>query len=137
MRNMKRFIKPVHAHCDAPCGHYETDTLKNSAVTCRKLTEKIIALGAAERTPANLSQFVRMVKTKDEHAQICKTQVYILWSDYFKPVHYQRYPELMQQLHRLAQTCSQVRQTTEMAAVEALLEQVGALDKLFQATQAA
>ena len=132
---MKRFIKPVHAHCDAPCGHYETDTLKNSALTCRKLTEKIAALEAAEQNAANLSQLIRMVKIKDKHAQMCKMQVYILWSDYFKPAHYQRYPDLMQRLYQLAQTCSQVRQTVDAAAVEALLEQVAELDKLFKATQ--
>ena len=135
MALMKRFIRPVHAHCDGPCGHYETDTLKNSALTCEKVLAKILALGEAAEPEAK-QQFVRLTAIKEEHAQICKQQVYILWSDYFKPAHYASYPELAEQLYRLAQACSQVKQTLEPAAVEALKEQIEALDAVFKATQA-
>ena len=131
---MKRFIKPAFAHCDGPCGHYETDTLRNSALTCRKLVDKIAALGE-NPAGAELQQLIRLTKIKDDHALICKTQVYILWSDYFKPAHYERYPRLAQQLYQLAQTCSQVRQTAGVAPVEALLDQVAGLEKIFQETQ--
>ena len=132
---MKRFIKPVYAHCDGPCGHYETDTLKNGALTCQKVLDKILALGS-ETDPQTKQQFIRLTAIKEEHAQICKDQVYILWSDYFKPLHYEAYPELANQLYQLAQSCSQVKQTIDPAAVEALKEQIEALDEIFQATQA-
>ena len=133
---MKKFIKPVYAHCDGPCGHYETDTLKNSALTCGKVLDKILAL-KTDADLQNRQQFIRLTAIKEEHAQICKNQVYILWSDYFKPAHYERYPQLANQLYQLAQTCSQVKQTLDPATVEALKEQIEALDEIFQATQAA
>ena len=131
---MIKFFKAVHAHCDGPCGHYETDTLKNSVLTCEKVLAKLLALGEAAAPPAR-QQFIRLTAIKEEHAQICKEQVYILWSDYFKPAHYERYPELASQLYQLAQACSQVKQTLEPAAVAALKEQIAALDEIFQATQ--
>ena len=37
-------IKPVYAHCDIPCGIYETDTMKHSAATCKRMIEKIESL---------------------------------------------------------------------------------------------
>ena len=131
---MKRFIKPVHAHCDGPCGHYETDTLKNSVLTCQKLVAKILALKPSDDLQAQ-QQLIRLTMIKEEHAQICKDQVYILWSDYFKPAHYEQYPELMQQLYQLAQTCSQLKQTVEPSVVTTLIEQVDSLDEVFRATK--
>ena len=131
---MKRFIKAVHAHCDGPCGHYETDTLKNSVLTCQKLVAKILALKPGDDLQVQ-QQLIRLTMIKEEHAQICKDQVYILWSDYFKPVHYEQYPELMQELYQLAQTCSQLKQTLEPSVVATLLEQVDSLDEVFQATK--
>ncbi len=131
---MKRFIKPVHAHCDGPCGHYETDTLKNSVLTCQKLVAKILALKPSDDLQAQ-QQLIRLTMIKEEHAQICKDQVYIIWSDYFKPAHYEQYPELMQQLYQLAQTCSQLKQTVEPSVVATLIEQVDSLDEVFRATK--
>ena len=130
------FIKPIHAHCDGPCGHYETDTLRNGALTCRKVTEKLIALAKEGHTPAAGQQHVRYTMIKDEHAQLCKQQVYILWSDYFKTHHYEKYPELTRQLYELAQLCSQVKQTVDPDLVDELIKRIGDLDKVFQETQA-
>ena len=130
---IQRFIKPVHAHCDGPCGHYETDTLKHSAQTCRKLIVKINNL--PDETGDSRQTFVRLVALKEEHAQICKQQLYILWSDYFKSAHYEQYPSLMQQLHQAATQCSAVKQTLDVAVVDQLLVQLDDIDAIFQATQ--
>lgn len=125
-------IKPVYAHCDGPCGHYETDTLKNSAQTCKKLIVKLLDL---EKKAAG-QDYVRLTMIKEEHAQICKQQVYILWSDYFKSHHYESFPNLMSELHQLAQQCSRVKQTLDLEAVDQLLQRVEALDSVFKQTQA-
>ena len=44
MSFIDRFIKPVYAHCDVPCGIYETDTMQHAADTCLRMIEKIEAL---------------------------------------------------------------------------------------------
>lgn len=130
------FIKPIYAHCDGPCGHYETDTLKNGALTCRKVTEKLIALAEKGHTVEAGQQHVRYTMIKDEHAQLCKQQIYILWSDYFKVHHYEKYPKLQRQLYALAQLCSQLKQTVDLALVDELIAQIETLDKTFKETQA-
>ena len=35
----------VYAHCDVPCGVYETDTMRNAAYTCKVMVQKMLDLG--------------------------------------------------------------------------------------------
>ena len=120
-------IKRVFAHCDGPCGHYETDTLKNGAMTCLKLMKKI-----SELKPDNQQDYIRLIMLKEEHAQLCKQQVYILWSDFFKAHHYEKYTNLHSVLYLLAQQCSLVKQTLDVAVAQELIDSVAKLDKIFQ-----
>ena len=119
-------IKPVFAHCDGPCGHYETDTLKNSASTCLKLVEKILNLKDDDK-----QAYVRLTMLKEEHAQICKNQIYILWSDFFKVHHYQQYNQLHNKLYLLAQQCSLVKQTVDLKTIQHLIDLIAELDVIF------
>ncbi|MCY3804405.1 MAG: superoxide dismutase, Ni [Candidatus Saccharibacteria bacterium] len=119
-------FKIVDAHCDGPCGHYETDTLKNSALTCLKLAKKLLDLTPSE------AQYIRLIMLKEEHAQICKQQIYILWSDYFKAHHYQANPQLHNQLYIMAQQCSLIKQNADIKIVEDFINQIEALDKIFK-----
>lgn len=66
-----KFIKPVYAHCDVPCGIYETDTMKHAAATCRRMVEKYNELGDVS-DPEHHNQFVRIVMYKEEHAKNVK-----------------------------------------------------------------
>ena len=133
---MKFPIKPIYAHCDGPCGHYETDTLKNSAQTCKKLIIKLLDLQTQSSASSNFSQaYVRLTMIKEEHAQICKQQIYILWSDYFKAEHYQEFPSLMEQLYQLAKQASRLKQTVDLKQAEAFLQAIEALDQIFKQTQ--
>ena len=133
-----KFIKPVYAHCDGPCGHYETDTLMNSALTCQKVIAKVLALEeSGSDNIQDKQQYVRYTMIKEEHAQICKQQIYILWSDYFKAIHYEKYPDLTQRLYKMAQICSQIKQTLDLELVIELIRQIASLNEIFRETQKA
>src|SRR5262245_51418663 len=106
-----KFIKPVYAHCDIPCGIYEVDTMRHAAETCLKMTEKINELVVSEEKSDAHSTFIRMLINKEKHAQICKDQLYMLWSDFFKPEHLQKYPNLHDTLWQAAKQCSKVKQS--------------------------
>lgn len=128
-----RFIKPVYAHCDVPCGIYETDTMRHAADTCVRMLEKIEALPDAkgEKTTEH-NNFVRMVGNKEKHAQLCKDQIFLLWSDYFKPEHLQKIPNLHNTMWLAAKQCSTVKQTLDMAEAKKLVEMVAAIAKMFE-----
>jgi nickel superoxide dismutase len=129
---LTKLIKPVYAHCDVPCGIYETDTMRHAADTCLKMIEKIEALpdSMSEKSDDH-NNFVRMVATKEKHAQLCKQQIYILWSDYFKPEHREKFPDLHTTMWQAAKQCGKVKQTISRDEAQKLVEHVATIVKLF------
>lgn len=123
-------IKPVYAHCDVPCGIYETDTMTHAAATCLRMIEKIEALGEVDSLEKQ-NNFARAVATKEKHAQKVKHEVYVLWSDYFKPEHLEKFPELHDTLWQAAKQASKVKQTVSADECKLLIEKVQAVSDLF------
>lgn len=131
-----KLLKTVHAHCDIPCGIYETDTMSHSAETCRRMLQKIEELGELD-TVEKHNTFVRSVMNKEQHAQKVKNELYILWSDYFKPEHLETHPDLHDRLWKAAKQASTVKQTVSMNEVERLIDAVHDISHIFQETQQA
>ena len=128
------YIKPAYAHCDIPCGIYETDTLVHSAETCRRMIQKIEELGQLDSVEKH-NTFVRSVMNKERHAQKVKDELSILWTDYFKPEHLEAHPDLHEVLWKTAKQASVVKQTVSMEEAEALNARVHDVVHLFQATK--
>ena len=122
-------VKSVFAHCDIPCGIYETDTMKHTAATCLTLAKKLAELDKADDDYHN--QLTRIVMSKDEHAQRCKQQLYILWSDYFKPPHLDKYPDLHDKFWWAAKQCGQVRQSAQTEPAQKLVKLVDEIAHIF------
>jgi nickel superoxide dismutase len=131
---LQKFIKPVYAHCDVPCGIYETDTMKHAAATCRRMVEKYNELGDVS-DPEHHNQFVRIVMYKEEHAKKCKEQLYILWSDYFKPEHLVKFPELHTKFWLAAKQCGKVKQSLSLEECDKLISQVQEIADMFAASK--
>lgn len=132
MKIAKKFIKPVYAHCDVPCGIYETDTVKHAADTCLKMIEKIESLGELD-SHDKWNNFVRMVATKEEHAQRVKDQLFILWGDYFKPEHLKEHPGLHELVWDAVKQASVVKHSVNKDACHILIGKVKAVDEVFSA----
>ena len=131
-----KLFKPAYAHCDIPCGIYETDTMSHSAETCRRMIQKITELGELDSVEKH-NTFVRSVMNKERHAQKVKDELYILWSDYFKPEHLAEHPDLHETIWKAAKQASTVKQTVSMEEAEALIALVHDIAHLFQATKRA
>lgn len=131
-----KLIKTVYAHCDIPCGIYETDTMMHSADTCRRMIQKIVELGELDSIEKH-NTFVRSVLNKEKHAQKVKDELYILWSDYFKPEHVEKYPDLHDQLWKAAKQASTVKQTVSTDEVDKLISMVHDVAHLFADTKQA
>ena len=128
---LKRLIKPVYAHCDVPCGIYETDTLRHSADTCLRMIEKIEALGAIDSQDKN-NNFIRMVQNKEMHAQKVKSELALLWTDYFKPEHLQKFPDLHEVIWNASKQASKVKQTVDRSECENLISEVKKVSEMFE-----
>src|SRR5207253_7250178 len=88
LMDLRSLIAPrlvAHAHCDIPCGIYDPTAAKIASDTVAKMVEKIT--GSTGTDDASRNTYIRSIAVKEEHAQICKKELLILWTDYFKPEH--------------------------------------------------
>jgi len=133
-----RLLRPTvvaHAHCDIPCGIYDPTPAKIAADTVAKMVEKIGALPKDGTDATTRGNFVRMIAVKEEHAQICKKELEILWSDYFKPEHLEKYPKLHDTFWKAAKLCSKNKQNVDAAAAAELQAAVKEISDMFWATK--
>src|SRR3990170_3933268 len=83
--------RTAHAHCDIPCGIYDPHHAQLAAHTVIRMNLLINELkkpgpnAAAEERQDYANKLSRYVATKEQHAEIAKHEVRILWADYFKP----------------------------------------------------
>ena len=143
LRAFDRIAAPAtaDAHCDIPCGIYDPAGAKTAADTVAKMVEKIDGFakeiptvqGAAEVTARN--NFVRSVQVKEEHAQLCKKELLILWTDYFKPEHLAKYPDLHETFWKAAKLCSKNKQSVDAKAAADLQAAVKEISDIFWATK--
>lgn len=127
----------AHAHCDVPCGIYDPHHAQVAAQTVQTMITKMRALTppAADADLATRQAYentvIRMVKTKEEHAEEVKRQVLILWTDYFKPPHFERWPDLHQKVNTTCKTASRCKQEPSEEAAQQLRDQVDEIANIF------
>ena len=124
----------VYAHCDIPCGIYDPIAAKIAAQTVQKMVLRIQALQQGDDDAAYANSMVRYIKVKDEHAELCKHELRILWADYGWP----NLPEgfdLHGSFNAALKLAGRCRQTVDMAACEELVAAVDNIATAFWATK--
>ena len=129
-------LPTAHAHCDIPCGVYEPDSMAWAAETCFKLAQKLEGLelpsSANKHEVLDFHNTVtRVVMVKEEYAEICKRQVLILWTDYFKAEHLEKWPNLHDTVWKITKQCSVVKRSVSSAEAQKLKDMVGELAEIF------
>src|SRR5256885_15341278 len=134
-------IEIAQAHCDVPCGVYDPASAALAAKTVAVLAKKIVDLPmpAASAPAAEQKAFentvTRMVQVKEEHAQLCKKELLILWTDYFKPQHLELFPKLHDTFWKAAKLCSKNKQSVDAKAAADLQAAVKEIADIFWATK--
>ena len=134
-----RLLRPTtvaHAHCDIPCGIYDPTPAKIAADTVAKMVEKIGQLPElSKRTENDRGNLIRMVTVKEQHAELCKKELQVLWSDYFKPEHVQKYPNLHDTFWKALKLASKNKQNIDAQAAADLQGAVKEISDIFWATK--
>ena len=121
--------KIVYAHCDIPCGIYDPHAAQMAAHTVIRMVK---LLTEAQGDPHKMA---RLTKVKEEHAELCKHEIRILWGDYFKPEHVEKYPDLHELVWKVMKLGSKARQEVNLQAAEELLETVNKIAEIFWETK--
>ena len=131
--------KVVYAHCDIPCGIYETNTMVMAADTVAKMVEKMMEAKAPSTDPQQhrefTNNFIRLIHTKEEWAQKCKQEILILWTDYFKEEHLAKFPDLHTKVWKATKLCSQAKRTVDLKVVADLKAAVAEIARIFAETK--
>ncbi len=125
----------VHAHCDGPCGVYDPSSSRVAAEAVLSMTKKILDLQANPGTPAYENTMSRYIAIKEEQAQITKDELLILWTDYFKPVHLEKYPDLHTKFWQAAKLCSACKVEVSLEHANELMAAIKEIHEIFWATK--
>lgn len=130
----------VHAHCDGPCGVYDPASARITAEAVVSMTKKIVDLEVPSHddTAAMIAYhntLSRYVTIKEEQAQKTKEDLLILWTDYFKPVHLEKYPDLHDTFWKAAKLCSACKVEVSVEHANELMDAVQKIHEMFWATK--
>ena len=138
MSRVTSWLKPattVYAHCDVPCGIYDPHQAELAARTVARMVELIGQIPVGSMELADRQKFVRCVTIKEQHAEIVKHEIQVIWSDYFKPEHIERYPDLHDRTWKILKLASKNKQNIDAAAAAELEAAVKEYADIFWSTK--
>jgi nickel superoxide dismutase len=122
----------VAAHCDLPCGVYDPAQARIEAQSVKACIEKY----HASDDPVFQA---RALSIKEQRSHLVKEHLWVLWTDYFKPPHFEAYP----QLHELFNSATKLagaagtKGTLDVAVADDLLAKIDEIADIFWATKQA
>ena len=122
----------VQAHCDLPCGVYDPAQARIEAESIKMIIQKV-----GENSDADFR--TRAILIKEQRAELVKHHLWVLWTDYFKPPHFEKYPELhglFNEATKLA-GASGAKGSMDADVAQKLLDKIAEIDKIFWETKQA
>jgi nickel superoxide dismutase len=122
----------VSAHCDLPCGVYDPAQARIEAQSVKAIMEKV-----ADNPDPDFR--ARATVIKEQRSTLVKEHLWVLWTDYFKPPHFEKYPEL----HTLFNEATKAAGATgtksawDVSTADDLLAKIDRIAEIFWATKAA
>ena len=135
--------EPVWAHCDIPCGIYDPHEAQISALTVVRMDQLIAELAPpatdakAEDRATYVSKLARYTAVKEQHAERVKSEIRVIWGDYFTADHVQKFPQLHELTFKILKQASKARQGTNPSDAQELLRQVQEFAEIFWQTKGA
>jgi nickel superoxide dismutase len=129
----RAWLKPrrvVHAHCDLPCGVYDPAQARIEAESVKAIQEKY----QASDDPVFRE---RAVMIKEQRADLVKHHLWVLWTDYFKPDHAQKYSNLSDLFWNATKEAGLSKRSEDPAQGQKLLDQIDEIAKIFWETKSA
>ena len=126
---MKFFsIKTVYAHCDLPCGVYDPAQAQIEAKSIKAIMDKYASLDSDEKK-------WRGIMIKEERAELVKHHLMVLWADYFKPEHLEKYPDLHEKFWMAIKQASECKHHVEPEHGQKLTEMIDEIADIFWQTK--
>jgi nickel superoxide dismutase len=132
---LSRILRPrleATAHCDLPCGVYDPAQARIEAESVKAIQEKFQG-----NDDPQFQQ--RCVEIKEQRSELVKHHLWVLWTDYFKPPHFEKYPQLNQLFNEATKLAgaSGTKGSVDVAKADELLAKIEEINKIFWETKQA
>ena len=124
-------FETVKAHCDVPCGIYDTNAAQNAALSVIRMIDLIAAAEKGDDEAAYLNSKARYISVKESEAVKCKEEIRIIWGDFIKPPHIEAHPEIHTVAHNIMMLAGAAKQHTSRDKAMALLAEVNKFAEIF------
>jgi nickel superoxide dismutase len=127
-RNPRQIV--VAAHCDLPCGVYDPAQARIEAQSVKATIEKYHASSDPDFR-------ARAIAIKEERSDLVKHHLWVLWTDYFKPPHFEAYPNLHQLFNDATKLAGAggTKGSTDVAVADQLLAKIDEIATIFWETK--
>jgi len=124
-------LDTVKAHCDVPCGIYDPSGAQIAALSVIRMIDLINAAEKGDNEAAYLNNMARYIAVKEEEAIKCKEEIRIIWGDFIKPAHVEKYPEIHTLVHNIMMIGGAAKQHTSKEKGLELLAEVNKFAEIF------
>ncbi len=120
------------AHCDLPCGVYDPAQARIEAESVKAIQEKY--QGSDDEVFR-----MRCVLIKEQRSDMVKHHLWVLWTDYFKPPHFEKYPQLHDLFNQATKQAGAAggKSSVDPAEGQKLLDMIAEIDAIFWETKKA
>lgn len=122
----------VHAHCDLPCGVYDPAQARIEAESVKACMVKY----AGSQDPDFKA---RAITIKEDRSNMVKEHLWVLWTDYFKAPHFEKYPQLNELFNSATKLAGAggTKGTVDVAVADELLGKIDEIAAIFWETKKA
>ncbi len=130
-------VEKAHAHCDIPCGIYDPHQAQIGALTVIRMIDLMDEMKKSHGadTPEYVNNMPRYVMVKEEHAEMVKREIRVIYGDYIKQEQVDKFPDLPGLVHKIYQLGSKSRQTADRQVALDLLNAVNRFAEIYWATK--
>jgi nickel superoxide dismutase len=130
--------RQVYAHCDLPCGVYDPAQARIEADSIKAIQERYGDAEGKKSPNETADQYKhRCLEIKEERADLVKHHLWVLWTDYFKPNHLEKYPQLHDLFWKATKAAGDTKRSVDPAQGQGLLDLIQEIDTIFWETKKA
>jgi nickel superoxide dismutase len=138
LATLDRFSAPetAHAHCDLPCGVYDPAQARIEALSVKAVQERYQNAEKMKSAGETVDDYKsRCLLIKEQRANLVKEHLWVLWTDYFKPEHKEKYPQLHDLFWSATKEAGLAKKSQDPAQGDKLLDLVSQIDTIFWETK--
>ena len=138
LHDLLRPARVAHAHCDLPCGVYDPAQARIEAESVKAIQTRYQDPESFKSKSETVEDYrTRCLDIKELRANLVKEHLWVLWTDYFKPEHLEKYSQLHDLFWQATKEAGLAKKSQDPSQGQKLLDLIDEIGKIFWETKAA